>query len=155
MVVQSSRSGYGPLNLALFNLGIVPWAVSFKGEVKGNSFGIIFGFGLVGRSLQKIKWLKNGPRPSQKMQLDWGTSGNRFSGRNPYRIAEKNRLFVFRVAGFSRCFRESRCSESPHIGFRVIPVDPPSSTSASPADWHSTAWFISPVYGLLDYRISP
>ena len=36
---------------------------------------------LHGRKIDKYKRLGNGPRPSQKMQLDWGTSGKWFSGR--------------------------------------------------------------------------
>ena len=54
LVVQSSRSGYGPLNLALFDLGMVPWAGLSRGratdtsfgsllEVLGSFFGIILG----------------------------------------------------------------------------------------------------------------
>ena len=41
LVVQSSRSGYGPPSRAFFDLGMVPGAVFLKGEVKGSSFGII------------------------------------------------------------------------------------------------------------------
>ena len=49
LVVQSSRSGYGPPSRALFDLGMVPVAVFFKGTVTCSSFGTIFWF-LPGRT---------------------------------------------------------------------------------------------------------
>ncbi len=46
------------------------------------------GFVLVGQTSNKLKCLRNGPRPSQKIQLDWGTSGNGFPGRNSKMIGK-------------------------------------------------------------------
>ena len=40
------------------------------------------------------KCLRNGPRASQKMQLDWGTSGNGFSARSSQQL-HKNVDFSF------------------------------------------------------------
>ena len=42
LVVQSSRSGYGPPSLALFDVGMVLGAVFFKGTLTGSNVGIIF-----------------------------------------------------------------------------------------------------------------
>ena len=72
LVVQSSRSGCGPLNLALFDLGMVPWAGLFKGRATGTSFGSLWevpGRSLVRVSHQKIqKAIRKTSKFAQKME---------------------------------------------------------------------------------------
>ena len=67
MVVQSSRSGYGPLNLALFDLGMVPWAGLSRGRATGTSFGSLCHFRIILRSFWGVPW--------ESLGSPWGLPG--------------------------------------------------------------------------------
>ena len=61
-------------------------ALSFGHGPRGRGFGGVsknlafHDVSLGHKRSKKLRCLRNGPRPSQKMQLDWGTLGNGFSG---------------------------------------------------------------------------
>ena len=85
---------------ALCDLGMVLGAVFFKGTETGSSFGIIFLIFVSGRTkIEKINMSQKWHRVSQKMQLDWGTSGNGFSGLK-FQVFEGKTL-DFNFLGFS------------------------------------------------------
>ena len=93
MFVQSSRSGYGPLNLALFDFGMVPWAGLFKGRATGTSFGSLCHFRIILGSfwddlgsLWGVPWESLGSpwvAPGGSLGDAWGSRGVSGTGPEP------------------------------------------------------------------------
>ena len=84
MVVQSSPSGYGPLNLALFDLGMVPWAGLSRGRATGTSFGSLCHFRIIlGSFWDDFRIILGGPWgvPGGSLGGSWGSPG--VSGTGP------------------------------------------------------------------------
>ena len=78
MVVQSSRSGYGPLNLALFDLGMVPWAGLSRGRATGTSFGSLCHFQIIlGLFWNDFRIILGGPWgvPGESLGAPWVVPG--------------------------------------------------------------------------------
>ena len=88
----SLRLWFSKSGALLFGHGPRGWLLRGKGKMY-QCLHDLLGLFLV-ETTKKIKRLKNGPRPSQKMQLDRGTSGNGFLGQ---KLNKKNRKRI----GFS------------------------------------------------------
>ena len=83
-VVQSSRSGHGPPSGALFDLGMVPGAVFFKGRVTGSSFGIVFlVFACSGENRKNTNVSKRGPEHPKRCSSIGGPLETGFRAENP------------------------------------------------------------------------
>ena len=88
MVVQSSRSGYGPLNLALFDLGMVPWAGLSRGRATGTSFGSLCHFRIIlGSFWDDFRIILGGPWgvPGESLGAPWGVPGGARGSPAPVR----------------------------------------------------------------------
>ena len=88
MVVQSSRSGYGPLNLALFDLGMVPWAGLSRGRATGTSFGSLCHFQIIlGSFWDDFRIILGGPWgvPGESLGAPWGVPGGARGSPAPVR----------------------------------------------------------------------
>ena len=88
MVVQSSRSGYGPPSRAFFNFGLVPWAGFFKGRATGTSFGSLCHFRIIlGSFWDDFRIILGGPWgvPGGSLGGSWGSPGVSGTGPAPVR----------------------------------------------------------------------
>ena len=72
-------------------MGMVPGAGFFEGRETGTSICVFFGLFLVKHKSKKSKCLRNGSRPSQKMQLDRGPRETGLRVRMPEISMGKNR----------------------------------------------------------------
>ena len=95
MVVRSSRSGYGPLNLVLFDLGIVPWAGLSRGRATGTSFGSLCHFRIIlGSFWDDFRIILGGPWgvPGESLGAPWGVPGGAQGSPAPVRHRDPQKV---------------------------------------------------------------